>query len=100
MIVGRIRGLLFVSILALSGGTLAHAGTITGQIQTATSGRGDAHGGFTFTQAQPAVVSRSPSIGTSPVNCCTEHFRNVVGLLNPLTGPRGVYPAGALLSAS
>jgi len=100
MIVGRIRGLLFVSILALSGGTLAHAGTITGQIQTASSGRGVANGVFTFTLSQPAVVSGSASIVTSPVNCYTDAFGNVVGLPNPLTAPAASSSAGSGLPAA
>jgi len=89
-----------VSIFALLGSALAYAGTITGQMQTATSGRGIANGVFTFTLSQPAVVSGSASIVTSPVNCYTDAFGNVVGLPNPLTAPAASSAAGAGLPAA
>jgi len=78
-----------------------YAGTITGQIQLASSGRGVPNGTFTFTLTQAAVVSGTASVVTSGVNCYTDALGNIVGLPNPLAAPvlspnygSGSLPAG------
>jgi hypothetical protein len=63
------------------------AGTITGPIQLASSGKGFPNGTLTFTLTQAAVVSGTATIVTSPVNCYTDGLGNVVGLPNPLALP-------------
>ena len=63
----------------------AYAGTIGGAVQLASSGKGVANGVFTFTLTQPAVASGTAIVVTSPVNCYTDAFGNVVGLPNPLS---------------
>ncbi len=63
------------------------AGTITGPIQLASSGKGFPNGTLTFTLTQAAVVSGTATIVTSPVNCYTDALGNVVGLPNPLALP-------------
>lgn len=79
----------------------AHAGTIGGAVQLASSGKGVANGVFTFTLTQPAVASGTAVVVTSPVNCYTDGSGNVVGLPNPLTAASlssnaggGTLPAG------
>lgn len=79
----------------------AHAGTIGGAVQLASSGKGVANGVFTFTLTQPAVVSGTAIVVTSPVNCYTDASGNVVGLPNPLSAASlssstggGTLPAG------
>jgi hypothetical protein len=78
-----------------------YAGTVTGQIQLASSGRGVPNGTFTFTLTQAAVVSGTASVVTSGVNCYTDALGNIVGLPNPLAAPvlspnygSGSLPAG------
>lgn len=79
--------LLFViSLLCLSPVSVS-AGTITGPIQLASSGKGFPNGTLTFTLTQAAVVSGTATIVTSPVNCYTDGLGNVVGLPNPLVLP-------------
>lgn len=63
------------------------AGTITGPIQLASSGKGFPNGTLAFTLTQAAVVSGTATIVTSPVNCYTDGLGNVVGLPNPLALP-------------
>ena len=63
------------------------AGTVNGQIQIASSGKGVANGVLTFTLSQPAVVSGTATIVTTPVNCYTDALGNVVGLPNPQVLP-------------
>src|SRR5437763_8346743 len=60
------------------------AGTVTGQVQLASTGKGVANGILTFTLSQAAVVSGSGLIVTSPVNCYTDSSGNVVGEPTPL----------------
>jgi hypothetical protein len=79
----------------------AYAGTVTGQIQVASSGKGVANGTLTFTLSQAAVVSGTATIVTTPVNCYTDALGNVVGLPNPQSAPvlstntaAGTLPAG------
>ncbi len=67
--------------------TSLSAGTITGPIQLASSGKGFPNGTLTFTLTQAAVVSGTATIVTSPVNCYTDGLGNVVGLPNPLALP-------------
>jgi hypothetical protein len=76
-----------LTLLLLLPAPLAYAGTVTGQIQLASSGKGLANGTLTFTLSQAAVVSGTASIVTSPVSCYTDASGNVVGLPNPLTSP-------------
>ena len=80
---------------------ITFAGTITGPIQLASSGKGFPNGTLTFTLTQAAVVSGTATIVTSPVNCYTDGLGNVVGLPNPLALPvlstingGGTLPAG------
>jgi hypothetical protein len=65
----------------------ALAGTITGQIQLSSSGKGLPNGTLTFTLTQAAVVSGTATIVTSPINCYTDALGNVVGLPNPQALP-------------
>ncbi|MBZ5523749.1 MAG: hypothetical protein LAP21_16065 [Acidobacteriia bacterium] len=98
----RIRGfriLLLGSMFGLLCQTPAHGGTVTGQIQMTTSGRGVSNGTLTFTLTQAAVVSGSASIATSPVNCFTDAVGKVVGLPNPLSAPAVSTSPGAGLPA-
>src|SRR5947209_3310523 len=67
--------------------TRTFAGTVTGPIQVATSGKGFPNGTLTFSLTQAAVVSGTATIVTSPVNCYTDALGNVVGLPNPLALP-------------
>ncbi|HEY6351981.1 MAG TPA: hypothetical protein VI636_21510 [Candidatus Angelobacter sp.] len=55
------------------------AGTITGQIQTPSTGRGVPNGAFTFTLSQAAVVSGTATLAANG-NCWTDSNGNVVGL--------------------
>jgi hypothetical protein len=77
-----------------------HAGTVSGAIQLVATGRGVANGTLTFTLSQPAVVSGTATVVTTPVNCYTDGSGNVVGLPNPLVAPvlsrngSGSLPAG------
>jgi hypothetical protein len=90
-----------VLFVLLSGSIRLFAGTVTGQIQLASSGKGFPNGTLTFTLTQAAVVSGTATIVTSPVNCYTDALGNVVGLPNPLALPvlsamngGGTLPAG------
>ncbi len=67
--------------------TRTFAGTVTGPIQVATSGKGFPNGTLTFSLTQAAVVSGTATIVTSPVNCYTDALGNVVGLPNSLALP-------------
>ena len=78
----RFAVVMLVFVVALD---RTYAGTITGAIQLASSGKGVANGVLTFTLSQPAVASGSATIVTSPVNCYTDALGNVVGLPNPLS---------------
>lgn len=79
----------------------AFSGTVTGQIQTATSGP-IVSGTLAFTLSQSAVQAGSASIVTSPVNCYTDRAAgNIVGEPDPLVAPivttntsSGTLPAG------
>ncbi|HEV3036509.1 MAG TPA: hypothetical protein VHA33_01740 [Candidatus Angelobacter sp.] len=78
-----------------------YAGTVTGPIQLASTGKGFPNGTLTFTLTQAAVVSGTATIVTSPVNCYTDGQGNVVGLPNPVALPvlstinaGGTLPAG------
>jgi len=93
---------IFTAILFITIFARAYAGTVTGQIQTASSGKGVANGTLTFTLSQPAVVSGTATVVTSPVNCYTDVAGNVVGLPNPQSAPvlssnsgSGTLPAGS-----
>src|SRR5437763_15062628 len=92
---------IFTVILFTTFFVRAYAGTVNGQIQIASSGRGVANGTLTFTLSQPAVVSGTATVVTSPVNCYTDASGNVVGLPNPQSAPvlssnsgSGTLPAG------
>jgi len=94
----RFAVVMLVFVVALD---RTYAGTITGAIQLASSGKGVANGVLTFTLSQPAVASGSATIVTSPVNCYTDALGNVVGLPNPLSAASlssnaggGTLPAG------
>jgi hypothetical protein len=71
--------LLFSSFLFLSFASPAIAGTITGQIQTPSTGRGVPNGTLTFTLSQAAVVSGTATLAGN-ANCWTDSSGNVVGL--------------------
>jgi hypothetical protein len=80
----------------------AFAGTVTGQIQLASNGKGVPNGTLTFTLTQVAVASGSATVVTSPVSCYTDGGGNVVGLPNPSALPvlsamngGGTLPAGS-----
>jgi len=73
---------LFIILLPLG----AKAGTVTGQITTATNGS-IVNGTLTLTLNQYAVVSGTAAIAPSAVNCFTDAVGNVVGLPNPLVAP-------------
>lgn len=68
------------------GGRPAEAGTITGNIQTATGGA-VANGTLGFVLSQGAVLSGTGTLVTSQVNCYTSNLGNVVGLPDPLANP-------------
>ena len=98
----KIHFKIFTLILFTAFFTRAYAGTVNGQIQIASSGRGVANGTLTFTLSQPAVVSGTATVVTSPVNCYTDASGNVVGLPNPQSAPvlssnsgSGTLPAGS-----
>src|SRR5437764_6439283 len=93
---------IFIVILFTTFFVRAYAGTINGQIQIASSGRGVANSTLTFTLSQPAVVSGTATVVTTPVNCYTDASGNVVGLPNPQSAPvlstnsgSGTLPAGS-----
>lgn len=58
---------------------LAVAGSITGQIQTPSTGRGVPNGTLTFTLSQVAVISGTATLAANG-NCWTDTNGNVVGL--------------------
>lgn len=62
---------------------LGVAGTVTGQIQTATGGNVN-NGTLTFRLSQPAVISGTASIVTTPAACYTSSSGNIVGVPDPL----------------
>jgi hypothetical protein len=62
------------------------AGNITGVVQTATGGA-IAYGTFTFTLSQPAVLSGTATVVTSPANCYTDVGGNIVAVPDPLAQP-------------
>jgi hypothetical protein len=64
----------------------AHAGTITGQFQTATGGTIN-NGTLSFTLSQPAVLSGTASLITQASSCYTSTVGNIVGLPDPLSLP-------------
>lgn len=57
----------------------AMAGTVTGQIQTPSTGRGIANGTLTFTLSQAAVVSGTATLAGNGT-CWTDSTGNIVGL--------------------
>jgi hypothetical protein len=69
--------ILFFACLSL--GSQALAGTIIGQIQTPSTGRGIANGTLTFTLSQAAVVSGAATLAGNGA-CWTDNLGNVVGL--------------------
>src|SRR5256885_16156878 len=71
---------IFTVILFTTFFVRAHAGTVNGQIQIASSGRGVANGTLTFTLSQPAVVSGTATVVTNPGNCYTAANGNEVAL--------------------
>jgi hypothetical protein len=62
------------------------AGTITGQIQTATGGA-IKNGTLTFALSQPGVLSGTASVASSAVSCYTDNSGNVVGVPDPIVPP-------------
>ena len=95
-----LQGLLFAVLLISMASIRIYAGTLTGQIQFASSGRGVPNGTLTFNLSQAAIVSGTATVVTSGVNCYTDALGNIVGLPNPLTAPAlssngsGSLPAG------
>jgi hypothetical protein len=95
-----LQGLLFAVLLISIVGIRVYAGTVTGQIQFASSGRGVPNGTLTFNLTQAAIVAGQGTVVTSGVNCYTDALGNIVGLPNPLTAPSlssngsGSLPAG------
>jgi hypothetical protein len=73
-----------LAILGIATLTCVHAqaGTVTGQIQTATSGPVP-NGTLTLTLTQAAVQSGTALIVSSPVSCYTDSGGNVRGLPTP-----------------
>src|SRR5437764_66583 len=69
---------IFTVILFVTFFLRGYAGTVNGQIQIASSGRGVVNGILTFTLSQPAVISGTATVVTSPVNCYTDATGNVV----------------------
>jgi len=82
-----LQGLLFAVLLISIVGIRVYAGTVTGQIQFASSGRGVPNGTLTFNLTQAAIVAGQGTVVTSGVNCYTDALGNIVGLPNPLTAP-------------
>jgi hypothetical protein len=76
------RLLLLLLLLPL----LAHAGTVTGQIQTS-SGGAVANGTLTFTLSQSAILSGTATIVPSTVSCYTSSNGAITGVPDPLTLP-------------
>jgi hypothetical protein len=77
-------GLSLACILLCCG--ISFAGTITGSLQTATGGS-VANGTLSFRLSQPAVLSGTASLVTSPTSCYTSSAGNIVGLPDPLVLP-------------
>lgn len=71
---------IFVLLLSfLCCAPLGVAGTVTGQIQTPSTGRGVSNGTLTFTLSQAAVISGTAAM-VANANCWTDTSGNVVGL--------------------
>src|SRR5215510_4287412 len=66
-----------LTVLILVGSTFA--GTVTGQIQTPSTGRGVPNSTLTFTLTQAAVISGTAAVAAN-ANCWTDSSGNVVGL--------------------
>lgn len=73
------KKILFVVIAISIGAGSASAGTIAGQIQTPSTGRGVPNGTLTFTLTQAAVISGTAAVAANG-NCWTDSSGNVVGL--------------------
>src|SRR5258708_4919636 len=76
------RSLFSILVLAV----LANAGTISGNIQTATGGS-VVNGTLGFSLSQPAVLSGTATIVTSQANCYTSTSGNIVGVPDPIVSP-------------
>ena len=71
---------ILISLLSvLCFAALAAAGTITGQIQTPSTGRGVPNGTLTFSLSQVAVISGTATLAGNG-NCWTDTNGSVVGL--------------------
>ncbi|HEV7674409.1 MAG TPA: hypothetical protein VGQ12_07760 [Candidatus Angelobacter sp.] len=77
---------LLTAVIALVCAIQAHAGSITGNIQTASSG-GVVNGTLTFTLNQVAYVSGSAQVVASGVNCYTSSAGAITGEPDPLVAP-------------
>lgn len=73
------KKILFSLFNILCWASLAMAGTVTGQIQTPSTGRGVPNGTLTFTLSQAAVVSGTATLAGN-ANCWTDTNGNVAGL--------------------
>jgi hypothetical protein len=78
--------LLLVSLFSCFFPAQIHAGTITGQIQTATGGTIN-NGTLTFTLSQPAVLAGTSLITPISGVCYTSNAGNIVGVPDPLALP-------------
>jgi hypothetical protein len=74
--------------LLITIGSLAQAGTITGAVQTSSSGA-VANAQFTFVLTQPGVVSGTALVVTSPSYCWNDTTGNVRGLPGDAAIPAG-----------
>jgi hypothetical protein len=79
-------GLVVLVILAMATCAKANAGTIAGNIQTAT-GAGVTNGTLGFTLSQSAVLSGTATLVTQTSSCYTSTGGTVVGLPDPLVLP-------------
>jgi hypothetical protein len=79
-------GLTVLAILAMATCAKANAGTIAGNIQTAT-GAGVTNGTLGFTLSQNAVLSGTATLVTQTTSCYTSQGGAVVGLPDPLVLP-------------
>jgi hypothetical protein len=66
--------------------SLSFAGTITGQIATATGGL-ISNGTLSFTLSQPALLVSTATVITTPVSCYTSTAGSIVGVPDPLVAP-------------
>jgi hypothetical protein len=94
----RVRKLLAILGIAMLTCVHAQAGTITGQIQTATSGPVP-NGTLTLELTQAAIQSGTALVVTTPVSCYTDSGGNVRGVPTPGASTLSINTASGTLAA-